>query len=452
MELLLTILVFMQLVIVAYLVRNILHPLIIHKVIVLIGTIGLFIFRERWSVDISANTVLILIVGIVCVDIGFLLSNVLIQVGIKNKYKHKSTIKYTQDYSNDINYSISIRKTIVCTLIIIVTIIAYLRIGSNYINTATNIEEFTTGLMVYKGQTRSNGDVDLGIWTYILLLSRMIGLVYVYFSVKEYMTKGVSKKLFILILPIISVFIMGYILGIRSILLIYFLVGIFVAYDIQIKENKTNKIKLQIKYVVISLIAALIVFSYFIFAGKLSNKVGENEELNNIAIYTSGGIVAFDEVYEDYALTSETFGEQTLRIIYKVLNIIPWFNFETQETINQTIYGAGGFRTNVYTVNINFIADFGYIGIIIGNSLIGLFHGLLYYKANKEKETGVWVVLNAFFLMPLLAYLGAEKYFAPLTMNTIYFICIYILVNTKILYKKRGNKYATYTKYSNTCL
>ncbi len=317
----------------------------------------------------------------------------------------------------------------------------YLSIGSEYIVGSDNIKEFTRNLMIYKGETRSNGAVDLGIWTYILLVCRMLGVVYLYFAVKEYMTSGWSKKVSILLMPSIAVFIMGYILGIRSILVIYSLIIVFVAYKIQVKsdkyENGRDKKRLEIKYLIMGILCIGMIFSYFFIAGKLAGKIDPNEGLNNIAIYLSGGIGAFDNVYKNLTFTSDLFGQQTFRIIYKALNIIPLFDFETQSTISTTIYGTGGFRTNVYTANLNFMADFGYMGVILCNMLIGMFHGFLYNKSKNEIDAGVWTVLNAFFMMPLVSYLNAEKYFAAMPLNAIYFIAIYLLIKLPILYKRR---------------
>lgn len=444
MELLFAIIIFIQLAIAIIILKEIFHPLIILKSVVFLGAIGLLVFHKPWNINISANTVIILSSAIIWVDIGFVFISIILSISNKTKrYSKNNTQIKKQEYKDKI-LNVSINKAILATIFILITIIVYLKIGSKYIVSADNMEEFTKGLMIYKGQTRFNGEVDLGVWTYILLVCRMLGVVYIFFAIKEYASNGWSKKMNILILPTSAVFLMGYILGIRSILLIYSLIIIFVSYDIQIKKIRykkdINKSMIDVKYVIIAIICILIVFSYFLISGKLSGKVGNNEELNNIAIYLSGGIGAFDSVYKDYTLTSNLFGQQTFRLIYKILNIIPWFDFETQNTINNTIYGIGGFRTNVYTVNLNFMADFGYAGVIMCNIFIGIFHGFLYNKAKNEQNTGVWVVLNAFFMMPLVSYLNAEKYFAAMTLNVIYFLAIYILIKSPILYKNKIKK------------
>lgn len=442
MELLFCIIIFIQLLIAIIILKEILHPLVILKEVVFLGTIGLLIFHKQWNINISAMTVFILSTAIIWVDLGFVFTTILANIskGKKICLKNNQNLKKQEHTKN--RFNISTTRAILSTIIILTTIIVYLKMGSDYISGADNVEDFTMGLMVYKGQTRSDGSVDLGIWTYILLICRMVGLVYLYFAVKEYMTNGWSKKISVLLLPPISVFIMGYILGIRSILLIYSLIVVFVSYATQLKSNKygktINKTRLEIKYFRIGIICIMLIFSYFLIVGKLSGKVGNNEGLNNIAVYLSGGIGAFDSVYRDYTLTSDLFGQQTFRLIYKTLNIIPWFDFETQNTINTTIYSTGGFRTNVYTVNLNFMTDFGYMGVILCNMLIGMFHGFLYNKSKNEKNAGVWTVLNAFFMMPLVSYLNSEKYFAAMTLNAIYFLSIYILIKSPILYKRKA--------------
>ncbi|MFR3498679.1 MAG: O-antigen polymerase [Paraclostridium bifermentans] len=441
MELLFSIIIFVQLLIAIIILKETLHPLIILKGVVFLGSIGLLIFHEAWGINISAATVFILSSAIIWVDLGFVFTMMITKISNReNLYlKNNKNLKNKKHEQKMLN--ISTNKAILSTILILITIIVYLSIGSDYIVGSNNIKEFTRNLMIYKGETRSNGAVNLGIWTYILLVCRMLGVVYLSFAVKEYMTSGWSKKVSILLMPSIAVFIMGYILGIRSILVIYSLIIVFVAYKIQVKsdkyENGRDKKRLEIKYFIMGILCIGLIFSYFFIAGKLAGKIDPNEGLNNIAIYLSGGIGAFDNVYKNLTFTSDLFGQQTFRIIYKAFNLIPLFDFETQNTISTTIYGTGGFRTNVYTANLNFMADFGYMGVILCNMLIGMFHGFLYNKSKNEIDAGVWTVLNAFFMMPLVSYLNAEKYFAAMPLNAIYFIAIYLLIKLPILYKRR---------------
>lgn len=441
MELLFTIIIFIQLVIAIIILKETLHPLVILKSVVFLGSIGLLIFHKEWGINISAMTVFILSTAIMWVDLGFAFTMMIANTSNRgNLYLKNNNNLQNKKYEQKI-LNISTNKAILSTILILITIIVYLSIGSDYIVGSDNIKEFTRNLMIYKGETRSNGAVDLGVWTYIILVCRMLGVVYLYFAVKEYMTSGWSKKVSILLMPSIAVFIMGYILGIRSILVIYSLIIVFVAYKIQVNsdkyENGRDKKRLEIKYLIMGILCIGLIFSYFFIAGKLAGKIDPNEGLNNIAIYLSGGIGAFDNVYKNLTFTSDLFGQQTFRIIYKALNVIPLFDFETQNTISATIYGTGGFRTNVYTANLNFMADFGYMGVILCNMLIGMFHGFLYNKSKNEIDAGVWTVLNAFFMMPLVSYLNAEKYFAAMPLNAIYFIAIYLLIKLPILYKRR---------------
>src|SRR5699024_1921739 len=105
--------------------------------------------------------------------------------------------------------------------------------------------------------------------------------------------------------------------------------------------------------------------------------------------------------------------------------------------INQTYYG-NVLVTNVYTVNLHYMADFGYAGIIINNFLIGIAFAYMYVKSKNEKMVGFWNVLLSFFTIKLFSYMGAEKFFVSMTINIQQIMLFLILLKTPILRKKNG--------------
>lgn len=430
MEVLLFVLILLQLTFAVIFIKTLIHPIIILKTFCAFSAFILMFYSEIWGLYISFETLLIFTTGLLWVDLGFFMITVIYNRGARLKGNSKKKIKKHQ------NKQFSITGLFLILSFMIITVIAFLNSGKAYIQFGNGIESFSSSVMMLK-QARKFGDVNLGIWQYAITACTIIGIVYMYACLKEWLQNGFSKRILIFSLPVIATLVIFFMTGRRSFLLNIILIFLILTYEYALRKYKVIPLKFQLKFLTWVILLFSAFYFFFVTAGRLLLKGGSEGEafFNSFAIYLSGGIASFDKVYESYSFTSTVFGQNMFRIFYEIMNFIPGINFPTDNTINETLYAGNNFATNVYTVNLPYMADFGYLGVVIGNILIGCFYAILFIKSKNEEEIGFWNLLYAFFLISLLSYTGSERYFVPMTINIQYILLFIILLRTPLLYK-----------------
>ncbi|WP_216830624.1 O-antigen polymerase [Alkalihalobacterium elongatum] len=427
MEILLFFLLLLMLVFTILVVKTLIHPLVILKSICTFSAFILIFYSKIWQVSISLDTVIIFILGLLFVDYGYLF-----MFYIFNKKRKIPAISPMQ--SNEMKEKEYSTKIALLFFLYILGLIIVV-ISKGQLNINNGIDDLSESIMTLKVDRRDGNVEGLGVWQYPITFATAVGLTYTLVSLKEWFNKGISKNLIIFLLPVISTLLLTYLMGRRSFLLIVIIVSLILSYEFIVKKNNGITLKQQVRYLFASVTLLTLFYFFFVSVGALFNKNLHGGAFNVFAIYLSGGIVAFDYVYKDYILTSELFGQNLFRIVYVVLNLLPGANFNT-DTITQTIYLSKEFATNVYTVNLHYMADFGLIGVIIGNVMIGIILGFVYNKSKREREIGFWHILSAFFMFKLLSYTGAEKYFVSMTINIQQVFIFLLLLKTPLLYKK----------------
>ncbi|MEK4947793.1 O-antigen polymerase [Carnobacterium sp. FSL W8-0810] len=431
MELLLFLLILLQLMFALIVLKSLIHPIIILKMFCALSAFVLIFYSEIWGLYISLDTVIIFITGLIWVDFGFFIFAM-----IYNK-KGKG-VRIKKDLRDNQNQQFSVIGTLVILFFMILTVIIFLNNGKSNIQLGSGIEKFSQSLIMLKVARRDGVVPGLGLLQYAITACTIIGIVYTYVCIEEWLENGFSKRVLIFSLPVIVTFILFFMTGRRSFLLNIILIFLIITYEYILRKYKTIPLKFQFKFLYWIIVLFSGFFLFFVTVGKLFLKAGDEGTnlFDTFAVYLSGGIISFDKVYEYYSLSSTIFGQNILRIFYEILNFIPGVNFPT-ETINESLYMGNNFVTNVFTVNLPYMADFGYAGVIIGNTFIGIFYSLLYYKSKNEEKIGFWNLLYAFSLTYILSYTGSERFFVPMTLNVQYILIFLILLKTPLLYKKK---------------
>lgn len=423
MELLLFLLVFLLFVFTFMLKRTIIHPLVILKLYCSLSTFVLIFYSVKWGHHISIETLLIFVFGLICVDFGYFVGDKLFRK--RNLFQ-----------KNPKSLPFSSSKALFVSFLLLILLFLFLRVIMNQISFDTNVKEFSKSLIIYKNARKTSEAEDLGILQYLITASTIIAVVYLYAIIKDFYETGLNKRIFIFCLPIIVVFMFFYLTARRSLPFTLIIIALVLIYEYNKRKKRNFSMKWKIRYVLSSILLFGGFYFYFIYFGKLFLK-NVNDIFNTFAIYLSGGIISFDIAFEQYKLSSDIFGQNMLRLFYKILNIIPGINFPT-ETINTTIRTSNEFATNVYTVNLHYMADFGYMGVLVGNLIIGLFFSFIFNKSKSENQIGFWSVLYAFFVTKLLSYTGAEKFFVSSTLNVQYILFLFLFMKSGLLLKKNN--------------
>jgi len=429
MELLLFIIALVQFFIAILLIRTLVHPIVILKGAFTISALVLMFYSKIWGMNISLRTVIILASALLWVDFGYIIGSI--------NTKAKKRLNILKDNINQVK-EISTNGAIVFFVFVLGVIIFFLSFGRQYLQLDSGLNDLSSSIINYKVAQRKGDIESIGLLQYAVTFCTVIGVVYTYATVMECFRNKFSSKVIILSLPVISVLALNYLTGRRAIILTVIVVAFIIMYENYIRKHSKVPIKTQLKFLFYGILFVSIFLYLFIFLGQLFNKAGNSGPLNSIAIYLSGGIVAFDKVYDMYAYSSDVFGQNILRIMYKLLNVLPGVNFPVDETISSSISNGYNFVTNVYTVNLHYAADFGYTGIVLCNILIGWFFAFIYKNSRKELYLGFWSVLYAFFVMRLISYTGAEKFFIAMPLNIQYVVYLLIIFNSGLLYKKVG--------------
>lgn len=421
--------ILLQLVIATTLFRTLVHPIVILKAASAVSVFILIFYSRIWELSISIETIFIFSSGLLWFDLGFSSMRF-----IKGKINRKRAV--TKEINNEY---FSAYKALLIVLLQIIIVILFVKLGSGHLNYSSGIEGFSSSLMHLK-QARKIGEAQtIGMLQYAITASTIIGIVYTYISWREWTENRLNKRLVIFILPIILTLFIFFVTGRRSFLLNVMVALMMFFYEqyLREKENKQIDLNFYIKYASFGTILLFGFYMFFSSLGTLFLKGVTNSRsaLDTFALYLSGGLVGFDQVYKSYIQTSKVFGQNIFRIVYKILNVLPGANFPANETITTSIYAGNNFVTNVYTGNLHYMADFGYLGVIIANIGIGMFYGYLYTKAKNESEVKFWNVIYAFFITSLLTYTGSESFYLPMTLNLQYFILFFVLLKTPLLKK-----------------
>jgi oligosaccharide repeat unit polymerase len=375
------------------------------------------IFEDEWLIELSFGTYIILTTSIISIMLGSLM--------VTNLADRPKKVNVTENFS--------IMSAIIFFVINCFTLSLFLAQGVLILD-FSNFKNLFESILMFKSARTNDPDFSIGNLNYLLNLNKAIGMIYIYILI-SYLFNNRNKKIstiFIFSLPVLTSLITSIFIGQRSYLLTIFVFIIFYVVDKNFDQISNLNLKNVIK-IVTSSICFITIFLYsFVFLGNSFGKhVGDNL-LSAIGLYASGGIASFNETYQYYINYGTFFGEYTLRFFYEVINILTNSNFPTT-TLSGTFSNGTGLITNVYTQNLPYYVDFGFLGVILFNLLMGLFMGLLKFKSKGIKNTLIWKIMAYFFLYKLLFIFGAEKFYVSATVNAQYIIFFYIIIRFNLI-------------------
>ena len=150
-----------------------------------------------------------------------------------------------------------------------------------------------------------------------------------------------------------------------------------------------------------------------------------SSEWDNILSYPGTTIEALN-LYLVKGESSQYFGEETLMIIYGILNKLGG-NFPVSSLALPSVTWTNG-GTNVYTALRRYVADYTILGMAMIQFCQGLFYGIL-YKKMRQKRTSTSILIYAYLMYPVVESIFEERFLIGIcSAGTIYIlVCIYIM-------------------------
>ena len=371
---------------------------------------------EKWSVDLSEKTTLVLALGLVSFVVGTMMI----------RRKNTINIKY-----NCITSYVSNTKLLIWLVIQIFILFSTYREYSILVG--------TTDIKIIMNSIRSetfNGNNGIIIPWYISLMtsfSLMSGLFTSLILGYSLTTNFLGRHKFLVLSFFnyaisILIFLLGGSRGGMYILLVSLFIFFFTFYY---KKNKWAK-KIKFRYIAI---AALIVFiilyefkNFALLMGK--DYVANIESLDYLSIYLGSQIKNLDcGLSWDYE--SEILGKETFRTFVQLFSGL--FGDKKYAEYNLFLpfnYVNGYDMGNVYTTFFPFYLDFGYLGVVFLSFIMGLISQFVYNKMKTcENPINLFSVVYGFIGYTLFFSFFSDKFYEEIiSVGFIRFFAIIIIL------------------------
>ena len=386
-----------------------------------ISTVFLYFAHEEWLININILTYIVMTLSIVSIIIGstFVTNN--FSRGKQNLHPKK--------------YIYSIRSALLFSVINIAILLLFISEGLVILDFA-NIWGLFESILSFKSLRTNDESYGIGYINYLLNFNKAIGMVYVYILIDLIRNKLLKRKIHIIvfIMPTMLSLITSIFIGQRSYLLIIFTFIIFYFIHFYFDEKRNISLGKFAKISFVFIIFVIIFIYSFVFLGNSFGKYVGDNFISAITLYSAGGIASFNETFHYFQNAGTYIGQFSFRFFYELSNIILNTDFPT-ETLSGTYSNGTGLITNVYTQNLPYFVDFGILGVILLNLLIGLTIG--YFKIfSKQPNDIFWKILLFYFLNKMMFIFGAEKFYVSATINIQYIIFFALIIKCNLIGKK----------------
>ncbi len=181
-------------------------------------------------------------------------------------------------------------------------------------------------------------------------------------------------------------------------MIMYYLLFILADICIQLtlvygRSRRRNKAIIKYGIIVVSVILGLFVFVDIFYR---ASKYGiERNPIDQVIKYTSSSLYAFDIYLKSPSKATDT-GYETLYNVYSILRRI---GFDYEKTSNTLPFASfSNVRTNVYTALRRYIHDYGYVGLIIIQIVMGIIYESAYKKIKFGNASTLSIIIYCTFI------------------------------------------------------
>lgn len=402
----------------------------------LISLLVLSVNINEWDVDLSINTIFLLIIGFV-VFLGTSLF-------CKKVFDKKN---------NDDNQSLKDNKLIIpnkiCFSIMIIfsIIISFLYVKAFYnsVGGFTNLKELSSAINYYRVSISygiGNASEIPTLITQLYKVLKVFAMICIYIFINNYYYHRINKdkKKFELkyVIPFLLLAPLSLLTGNRMELATLIIATIVI---INIMANRYGY-KLNIstfgKFFIL-LICAVCLLS---FTKNITGRTSDSKGFEYVSIYFGAPVELLDLYMKEPKTNSEFFGKETFWSLNNTIRKIekkPTYQIHLPpKDVNGHILG------NVYTAYRNLYQDFGMIGLIILVSLESFILSTMYYKIKNNKKRGIinsYEIMYALMIHVLVFFSFSEQFYnSIISINYITLLLLLFIIKiflTKI--KMRGD-------------
>lgn len=371
--------------------KDYLSPSLITCCIYTVGTFFSILGNKKWEGNITFLTVLVIVTAVIFTLIG--------EIIIRGKWNNNNN-----NDNNKFNYKIIDIPLFITIIILGVSILACIY---NYQNIREYLISDDNFSLFYLRNMMLNGNIQNNFILVILsFFAQAAGYIYLYIFITNTLLIGIKnclRKYFIHLIAVLPLIFLTIISTSRTGYINIF-VFILVVYLLQSKRigDKNFSMFNVVKKVILAIVAFFIIFS---FIGELRN-IEEKDTENYFVLYAGSPIVALNSYLNEYIGPNDIFGEETLAGLRGTLNkFIP--NIEQGNFFLEYTYFSNGDSTNVYSLIRSLIADYGYIGFMCMEIMIGIFY-MCFLVIVRNKN---YILFDIYFAM--FIYYLVQQLFTP---------------------------------------
>lgn len=414
--------------------KDILSPAAVFCESFLISLLVLSININEWDVNLSLETVVILIIGFVV----FLGTSLFCKRVFDKKSKNK-------EYKE--NKLITVNKICFNIMVIFSLIISVLYVKSFYnsVGGFSNLSELSRAINYYRIST----SYDLGdasaiptLITQLYKVLKVFAMVCIYIFINNYYYKKSNniKKKFELkyIFPFIILTPLTLLTGNRM-ELATLIIAIVIIFNIMAHRYgyKLN-ISTFRKYFIL-LICAVCLLS---FTKNITGRTSNSKGFEYVSIYFGAPVELFDLYMKAPKTKSDFFGKETF---WSLNNFIRRIQGKSTYQIHLPAKETNGHLLgNVYTAYRNLYQDFGIIGLIFLVSLESFVFSKMYYKIKNRDKNGVisiYEIVYALMIHVLFFFSFSEQFYnSVLSINYVILIVLFLIVRYFLTKVKIGGR------------
>ena len=328
---------------------------------------------------------------------------------------------------------ISKLKFLICVLMMLISSYMYYR-DIRYIGAANGVTGNWHDIINFYRNTSMLGKLDINVSSLasnMFLFSTSLAYFYLYIFVQNLAVNFKYKANYLNLIPL-SIFCINSILtGGRMPIIRLLIGGIFgyLFFYYYSKRKKRFSIKIYLRLIIIG-VGGLLGFS------AISSLVGRNYNgsiLYYITSYLGGSIPLFD-LFLEKPVTHLVFGYETfpsvLSFLKRNFNILP----NVVILVNKEFRSLNGLQIgNVYTALRAYIADFGYVGMVLLTAIHSLFYSLFYKciktKSNFNKKISMKILIYMYMIHAVYLMSVDDRFYSDLvSINTLKIIFFFYII------------------------
>lgn len=398
-------------------------PAVVLSGVFCFSSFWLFLYAEKWDVNLNLNTVGVIIGGILTFSIVCKMINIFFLK--KYQFRKKENKGLTEIKIDDLKLNVFI---IFALLIIILTLYYTIKLVNG------SWKNIGSALYTYRHLTAYKG-IDLGMPKIIDIFGGILNASsywFIYVLINNYF---VNKKINIRHLIIIILSITSSMLdGSRGGLINNILACIPMIYILKTKYYGKSP-KLYVKTVIYIVLLAAILLSTLKLSGTLlgRNNIDSIDTVDYIAMYAGAQINNLDVFLQENSIMEKHIGLHTFKEIYSLIGNMFQTSFNRNiEPIYRSVndYNLG----NVYTIFFDFICDLGYPGVFIYTTIMAIISQVVFEISQLVvlNKNGVKIIIIAYTYMfggIIFAFFGNKFFPQIVSTGFVKYLVLWYLYN-----------------------